>query len=166
MPVTADDLRKLRDPFGELVLDHEVSKDRIRDVTSGAKKVVTVGDTTTERLVSFGIIPDIAVVDGMERRTKSSRQINYRAREFSCANPSGTISKEAIEVLAQAVIENERSRVIVSGEEDMLAVPLFYMLPVGSVVLYGQPLEGIVAVKITQSKQKEAKDLMDRIGIN
>jgi GTP-dependent dephospho-CoA kinase len=166
MPVTADDLRKLRDPFGELLPDREVSKERISSVTRGAKKVVTVGDATTERLFSLGIIPDIAVIDGRERRTKSSRQINYRARELSCANPSGTISKEAMEILARAVIENKQTRVFVSGEEDMLALPLFYMLPVGSVVLYGQPLEGIVAVKITKSKQKEAKDLMDRIGIN
>jgi GTP-dependent dephospho-CoA kinase len=48
----------------------------------------------------------------------------------------------------------------------MLALPLFRMAPRGSAVLYGQPLEGIVLVNITEGKQKEAKDLMDKIYRN
>jgi hypothetical protein len=36
----------------------------------------------------------------------------------------------------------------------------------GSSVLYGQPLEGLVVVKITRAKQKQAKELMDRICDN
>ena len=53
--------------------------------------------------------------------------------------------------------------VIVEGEEDMLALPLSTMAPKGSAVLYGQPLEGIVLVNITEEKQNQAKDLMNRI---
>jgi uncharacterized protein (UPF0218 family) len=53
----------------------------------------------------------------------------------------------------------------VEGEEDMLALPIFVMASEGAVVLYGQPLEGMVAVKITAAKRKQAKDLMDRIGV-
>jgi uncharacterized protein (UPF0218 family) len=40
------------------------------------------------------------------------------------------------------------------------------MAPEGSAVLYGQPLEGMVVVKITTAKQKQAKVLMDRICNN
>jgi uncharacterized protein (UPF0218 family) len=40
------------------------------------------------------------------------------------------------------------------------------MAPEGSVVLYGQPLEGLVVVKIDEAKRKEAKDLMSRITID
>jgi len=54
----------------------------------------------------------------------------------------------------------------VDGEEDMLALPIFSIAPDCSVVLYGQPLEGIVIVKITPKTRKKAKDLMDRIGID
>ena len=36
--------------------------------------------------------------------------------------------------------------------------------PKGSVVLYGQPLEGIVLVNITEEKQNQAKDLMNKIS--
>jgi GTP-dependent dephospho-CoA kinase len=54
-------------------------------------------------------------------------------------------------------------RVKVQGEEDLLALPLFAMAPKGSAVLYGQPLEGIVLVNITEEKQNQAKDLMNKI---
>jgi uncharacterized protein (UPF0218 family) len=52
----------------------------------------------------------------------------------------------------------------VKGEEDMLAIPLFTLAPRGSAVLYGQPLEGIVLVYITEEKQNQAKDLMEKVS--
>lgn len=128
-----------------------------------SKKIITVGDATTERLLSFGITPDIAVIDGVERRSLRDYSINYPANEMLCTNPAGMISREAVQVLQSALETPSPVMVIVEGEEDMLALPLFTMAPKGSAVLYGQPLEGIVLVNITEEKQNQAKDLMNRI---
>jgi uncharacterized protein (UPF0218 family) len=130
----------------------------------GVKRIFTVGDATTERLVSFGITPDIAVVDGLERRSRRDRSIDYHAKEMLCTNPAGTISKEAVNVLQIALKTPPPITVKVKGEEDMLALPLFTLAPKGSAVLYGQPLEGIVLVYITEEKQNQAKDLMEKIS--
>lgn len=129
----------------------------------GSKKIITVGDATTERLLSFGITPDIAVIDGVERRSLRDYSINYTAKEMLCTNPAGMISRGAVQVLQSALETPSPVMVIVEGEEDMLALPLFTMAPKGSAVLYGQPLEGIVLVNITEEKQNQAKDLMNRI---
>lgn len=129
----------------------------------GSKKIITVGDATTERLLSFGITPDIAVIDGVERRSLRDHSINYPTKEMLCTNPAGMISREAVQVLQSALETPSPVMVIVEGEEDMLALPLFTMAPKGSAVLYGQPLEGIVLVNITEEKQNQAKDLMNRI---
>lgn len=129
----------------------------------GSKKIITVGDATTERLLSFGITPDIAVIDGVERRSLRDYSINYPAKEMLCTNPAGMISMGAVQVLQSALETPSPVMVIVEGEEDMLALPLFTMAPKGSAVLYGQPLEGIVLVNITEEKQNQAKDLMNRI---
>jgi uncharacterized protein (UPF0218 family) len=129
----------------------------------GSKKIITVGDATTERLLSFGITPDIAVIDGVERRSLRDYSINYPAIEMLCTNPAGIISRGAVQVLQSALETPSPVMVIVEGEEDMLALPLFTMAPKGSAVLYGQPLEGIVLVNITEEKQNQAKDLMNRI---
>jgi GTP-dependent dephospho-CoA kinase len=125
MPTHISDEYILKRPFGTLVLEKDITKQKILSMLEGAKKIVTVGDATTERLISFGITPDIAVIDGLEQRSRLVK---------------------------------------VQGEEDMLAVPLFMIAPKGSAVLYGQPLEGIVLVNITEEKQNQAKDLMNKIS--
>lgn len=166
MPLTPDVLARLKKPFGILLPDAEVTKDKVASAVRGATKVITVGDATTERLVGFGIVPDVAVVDGKERRYRRSYPEPAGAKEMKCKNPAGVISKEAVVVLQQALAAAEAPvRVTVDGEEDLLALPLFVMAPDGAVVLYGQPLEGLVIVRITAAKRREAKDLMDRIGV-
>lgn len=158
-----NDVLLLKKPFGTLVAEKYVTKQHISFLLEGIKTIITVGDATTERLVSFGIIPQIAVIDGIERRSKHSRAIHYYAKEISCTNPAGTISKEAVDVLEDALKALPPVRVKVLGEEDLLALPLFSMAPQGSAVLYGQPLEGLVVVKINAEKKKQAKALMNRI---
>jgi uncharacterized protein (UPF0218 family) len=153
----------LKRPFGTLVVEKEITKRKIMSMLEGVRKVITVGDATTDRLLSFGITPDIAVTDGVERRALRDHSTDYQAIEVLCTNPAGIISDKAIEVLQKAVEATSPIRVRVQGEEDLLALPLFAMAPKGSVVLYGQPLEGIVLVNITEEKQNQAKELMNRI---
>jgi len=166
MPINPKDVQLLKQPFGTLVPDRQVTKEKVASMLKGAKKVVAVGDATTERLIGLGMAPDIAVIDGKERRSKRSYPANYPAKELRCANPAGTISNDAVKVLQNAMQLPPPVRVFVDGEEDLLALPVFAMAPEGSTVLYGQPLEGLVVVKITPAKRKQAKDLMDRIGID
>lgn len=166
MPINPKDAQLLKQPFGTLIPDKQVTEQKVASMLKGAKKVIAVGDATTERLVGFGIAPDIAVIDGKERRSRRSYPANYQARELRCVNPAGTISKDAVKVLQDAMKAPPPVRVLVDGEEDMLALPVFAMAPEGSAVLYGQPIEGLVVVRITQAKQKQAKDLMDRIGLD
>ena len=153
----------LKKPFGTLVVEKEINKGKIMLMLDSATKIITVGDATTERIVSFGITPDIAVIDGVERRSVRDRSINYRAKEMFCTNPAGMISDKAIEVLQKALEASTPIRIKVQGEEDLLALPLFAMAPKGSVVLYGQPLEGMVLVNINEEKQNQAKELMNKI---
>jgi uncharacterized protein (UPF0218 family) len=166
MPLSPKDAQLLKQPFGALVPDKDVTKQKLSSMLKGAKKVIAVGDATTERLVGFEIIPDIAVIDGRERRSKRTLPSGYQARELRCANPAGVISKGAVKILQDAMQMPPPVRVLVDGEEDLLALPVFAMAPEGSAVMYGQPLEGLVVVEITPGKQKRARDLMDRIEKN
>src|SRR5687767_6696546 len=99
MPLSPKDVQLLKQPFGTLVPDRQVTKQKVASMLKGAKKVVAVGDATTERLVGFGVTPDVAVIDGKERRSNRSYPTNYQARELRCANPAGIISEDAVKVL-------------------------------------------------------------------
>jgi hypothetical protein len=54
------------------------------------------------------------------------------------------------------------SKIIVDGEEDLLAIPMFAHLPKNSVLVYGQPNEGMVLTRINSAIQNMAKDLLTR----
>jgi uncharacterized protein (UPF0218 family) len=130
--------------------------------------VISVGDCTTDRLLSFDIIPDILVIDGIERRAKRSHGLHSKiiaAKELHCSNPPGSVSKDAFFVLCQALVMAGPVKVIVNGEEDMLALPLISIAGEKTVVLYGQPLEGMVVVNVNSEMQTKAKNLMERIGL-
>ncbi|CAN5444337.1 hypothetical protein BH18THE2_BH18THE2_03120 [soil metagenome] len=137
-----------------------------------ARILVTVGDATTAKLLSFGIVPDLSVVDGKERRTPLDRtKISPFAEEIEqgrlsymeCSNKAGSISRNAIGTIKDALKVPFPVRIFVYGEEDMLALPLFILVPDGSVVLYGQPLEGMVIVKVNEDIRRKAQYLLDRI---
>ena len=175
MPLTPECIRILKEPFGNLIPDKNINRRKLNAVLRHAKKIISVWDATTDRLISFGIIPDISVVDGKERRMKrkyvnnsslNGDQIDKNlAKELKCSNEAGTISKKAVELLQDALEMSSPVRIIVDGEEDLLALPLFLIVPDNSVVMYGQPYEGLVVVKIDSKIRKKAKDLMDRIGM-
>jgi uncharacterized protein (UPF0218 family) len=166
MPLSPEDIHLLKNPFGILIHDKYVTKQKIKAILKNAKQVISVGDCTTDRLLSFDIIPDILVIDGIERRTKRSHGPKVMAaKELHCSNPPGSISKEALLVLYQALAMPGPVKVIVNGEEDMLALPIIAIADKKSVVLYGQPLEGMVVVNINPEMQAKAKNLMERLGL-
>jgi uncharacterized protein (UPF0218 family) len=134
--------------------------------------LATVGDATTARLLLFNIIPDVSVVDGKERRKKTSKSeiVAHEGDEDSkklsllrCSNKPGSVSRRAIATIRDALKMPFPVRILVSGEEDLLALPLFVLVPNGSVVLYGQPLEGMVIVRINEKVRGKARDLLYRI---
>jgi len=50
---------------------------------------------------------------------------------------------------------------MVNGEEDLLVLPACIFAPENAIVLYGQPNEGLVIVKITPEIRNKAQSLLD-----
>src|SRR5215469_8035541 len=173
MFLSPENLRALKEPLGLLLEDKDVTRQKLDSFLKNAKLIVSVGDATTDRLNRYSIVPHVCVVDGRERRAQrksiggDSALQNQQVLELKCSNPAGTISRKAVEVLFDAVRYSNINpvRVIVHGEEDLLALPILLLVPAGSVVLYGQPLKGIVIVEVDSTTRRTAKDLMDSLGI-
>jgi uncharacterized protein (UPF0218 family) len=53
-----------------------------------------------------------------------------------------------------------RQRRLVEGEEDLLTLIAIMEAPNNSIIVYGQPYEGIVAVKVTQEKKTEISEIL------
>jgi GTP-dependent dephospho-CoA kinase len=155
----------LKEPFGELIKENDVSKEKIQPFIKRSNKVITVGDTTTEKFVKFGFIPDLSIIDNKERRMAKDKPVDYSAdKKIYLENKPGEVNAEAISLIREITTTNfNRMQIIIKGEEDLLALPLFMYSPNGWTVFYGQPNEGLVVVEIDSNTRKKARLIFNKV---
>lgn len=151
-----DEFRDLfKRPFGILF----ATIDEVIPHLSG-RTVCTVGDVVTDSLLSRGIYPDIAIIDGYTMRSPFLKTPLYvGARTINVANPAGMITDELISGLQDAVSDTP-ALVFVDGEEDLAVIPLVLAASDGTVILYGQPNEGVVFRLVDEDARMEARKLL------
>lgn len=152
----------LKKPLGILIKDSDATKENILKNIQGLF-VITVGDATTEKLIKYGIIPSLQVVDGLEKRAKRELPSFGTKTSFSCHNPAAQITQESIDVIKKA-LQVPPARITVIGEEDLLVLPVCVYAPENSVVLYGQPNEGLVILRINSEIRNKALSIMNSMS--
>jgi len=133
-----------------------------------AVKLIAVGDMTAFYLLKASIVPDVVIVDNKTKRmpipdhvVKSLDHDSYKTVEVK--NPPATLTKELMDMIRESLQEADRIKIVVDGEEDLATLPAILYAPLGSVVVYGQPNEGSVMVKVTTDKKKHIEELMKQM---
>jgi|SRR5208337_3776966 len=154
MLVLPTESRKLfKDPFGTLHQDMGTVLPELAGHT-----IYSVGDVVTHSLQQNGITPAVAVIDGQTMRTPCTKMPNLSGTCIRVKNPPGTITDELVEALTYAVGHTPVT-IIVDGEEDLAVIPLVIAAPLASVVLYGQPNEGVV-LRVIDDRAKAAAHIL------
>jgi len=158
-----DDLRdQLKNPLGNLISDSDPNKENIIKEISAESILITVGDRTTENMLQFGLKPQIQIIDGLEKRNQRIVPTDDAVNtNLSCRNPPGEITEESIQVIQKAFSSEPPVRITVDGEEDLLVLPVCISAPENSVVMYGQPNEGLVIVYITPEIRAKVQKILD-----
>jgi len=159
--ITPELRNKFKDPFGLLIKGtfnqtmakmHEIK-------TQNPPKIIAVGDIVTKNLQEHKISPDISIIDNQNMR-KKVQPVNYTSNIIRVENPQGTITKESIKAIKKALKEKTPIQIIVNGEEDLLVLIAVLYASENSVVVYGQPHEGIVLIKVSAEKKTEATEFL------
>lgn len=157
-----DSLRdQLKIPLGVLLPESQASKTNVEKFLSEKSYIITVGDRTTEKMIDFGLIPSLQVVDGKEKRKKRAPPNLTNAVQLVVDNPATEITPQSIDVIKRAFAMPPPVRLCVVGEEDLLVIPVCIHAPDNSVVLYGQPNEGLVIVAVTPEIRNKAQTYLD-----
>lgn len=140
-------------PFGDVYKGEGVKPaQEIKSKLKG-EKVIVVGDMTLKNMLAVGVKPGLAVVD---LKTKRSIEMPAAGKNvFKAKNPPGMITNDLWEKIHKA-LEKDGSVVLVEGEEDLAVLPCILEAEWDAAVLYGQPDEGIVFVKVDENKKIEA----------
>jgi hypothetical protein len=155
---------ELKIPLGKLIQNNSSEKeDYIRKIYS-EKVVITVGDATTELLLQMGLIPLLHIIDGQEKREKRSLPLTDMINtELTVKNNSGEVSTESFNLLKTIFKEKPPIRLLVDGEEDLLVLPICLFAPENSVVMYGQPNEGLVITEITNEVRDKVQKIVNQM---
>ncbi len=153
--------RTLARPLGEVIGEDEA----VKRAQSSSGLVIAVGDMVSVTLLARGVHPDIVIFDERSRRAGFkglSPVLLTGYDQFEVENPAGTITEEALKVLKRLIRPKRKSALKILGEEDLLGLPAIDMAPVGSLVLYGQPDAGIVAVTVNAETKAVARSILER----
>ena len=157
-----DSLRdQLKIPLGLLLPENKADKINIQKHLLPNSYVITVGDRTTKKMIEFGLIPSLQIIDGQEKREKKDPPKLANAIELTVENPAAEITPQSIDVIKNAFTMKPPVRLFVVGEEDLLVLPVCIHAPDNAIVLYGQPNEGLVIVRITPEIRNKAQSILD-----
>ena len=161
-----DDLRdQLKNPLGNLISDNDPNKENIIKKISAESTIITVGDRTTENMLQLGLKPQVQIIDGLEKRNQrivlTDDTVNTN---LSCKNPPGEITEESIQVIQKAFSSEQPVRITVDGEEDLLVIPVCIHAPENSIVMYGQPNEGLVIIRVTPEIKAKVQKILDSMN--
>ena len=161
-----NDLRdQLKNPLGNLISDNDPNKESIIKKISIESVLITVGDRTTENMLQLGLKPQVQIIDGLEKRNQRAVLTDETANtNLSCRNPPGEITEESIQVIQKAFSCDPPVRIMVDGEEDLLVIPVCIHAPENSIVMYGQPNEGLVIVTITPEIRAKVQKILDAMN--
>jgi uncharacterized protein (UPF0218 family) len=161
--ITPELRTKLKQPLGKLIRGSFVeTMRRFRDMVDKEKpqNIVSVGDTVSRNLVKNHFLPKLSIIDNKRMRKRVSPTLLAADKTVYVKNPQGTITEEAISAIQDALKGNQHVKMIVEGEEDLLTLIAITDAPENSFIVYGQPYEGIVVVKVTPDKKGEAAEIL------
>lgn len=157
--------KSLRDtlsrPLGD-VLDEDGA---VRLALETCGPVICVGDRVSSAFLRRGIRPKLVIFDERTRRSRTfafPRALLAGYREYEAENPPGTLSDDAIATLKRLISQSGDFALRILGEEDLLGLPAIEMAPAGSLVFYGQPDAGIVAVKVNRDSKRMARSILEK----
>jgi len=159
---------ELHKPFGYLISgSYKETTRRLKAIIEERRPVavVAVGDVVSRNLHGSDIKPKVAIVDNRSKR-KKLKAVTLAARLIGpIDNPAGTITQEAIDSISEALKASGESQILIEGEEDLLVIPAVLQAQQGTLVVYGQPCEGIVVVEVTPEKKQEARRILESMEI-
>jgi uncharacterized protein (UPF0218 family) len=155
----------LKAPLGLLIEgSFEETMKELKKIVEKEKpsKIVAVGDVVSSNMIRYGIRPQVFIVDNRIMRDPIA-PIQADANEtIFVKNPAGTLTEEARESIQKALDKEEYLiRVMIDGEEDLLTLAAVVHAPENSLVVYGQPREGVVAVMTTKEKKDEVMKIIE-----
>jgi len=156
--------QELKNPLGTLLKGSpEQTMKKLTDLILKEKPecIISVGDMVSQNMLKYDIQPQIMIVDNKVMRQKSKPIKPTSGKLVSVKNLAGTLNPETWIVINRALKQKQPTQVLVDGEEDLLALVAVLEAPEGSLVVYGQPHEGVVVISADKKTKERVQKVVD-----
>lgn len=158
--------QELKKPLGTLIEGSpKQTMEKIKQLIEKHKptKIISVGDVVTQNLTKSHIPIHVMIVDNKVLR-QTIQPIKAEAKKtFYVTNPPGALTPEVWTTVQRALKQNRTTKVLVDGEEDLLTLVAVSQAPANSLVVYGQPHTGVVAITVTTQTKKKIQQVIDKM---
>lgn len=133
---------------GEIPLPYRILKKMLKD-----EKVIAIGDVVAENLLKMGIQPSMMIIDGRSMRENLDFTLEC---DITVKNPQSEITEELINAIKKGY-----KRIFVEGEEDLASLPAILYADENTLIVYGQPSEGIMVIRPTEENKKKVRETLE-----
>jgi pantetheine-phosphate adenylyltransferase len=157
--ILPDSLRhELQIPWGDILSD-------IPNNINGFKTIV-IGDETAKRFNEQNINQFLSIVDFLinrQVRFKSLTELGFgRESAQKVKNAHGTMTSELLRAIRDSFQDKKRKVLLVEGEDDLSALAVLLLAPLGFSIFYGQPNQGLIQVQVNEENKEKAFQLVSR----
>jgi uncharacterized protein (UPF0218 family) len=156
--------KKLKKPQGVLIEgSFEKTVKKLKELIEKEKppSIISVGDVVSRNMIKHNFSLDVLIVDNKVMRERVQPLEVDIDQVLIASNPPGTITDEAQTAIKKALEKKGRTKVMINGEEDLLAVITVLFAPENAFVVYGQPHVGIVVIKVTEETRENMRRIVD-----
>ncbi len=123
---------------------------------------VVIGDVVAKNMLKIGIRPDVLVIDGKSMRTKKEEVGAEGYEEIQIRNPQGTITDDLWNAMKTM---KSGQKIFIEGEEDLASLPAILFAPMGALIVYGVPEEGIEIIEVNEKNKKRVKEDIKKMEV-
>ncbi|MBU7015241.1 MAG: DUF359 domain-containing protein [Theionarchaea archaeon] len=152
MKMTQEAWEKMQERIGLLISGKIPEPYRILKGMLTGEKVIAIGDVVAENMLKVGIEPEMIIVDGKSMRKD---RVGTMECDITVENPASELTKELI-----AAVKKGYKRIFVEGEEDLAALPAILYADTNTVIVYGEPSEGIMVIRPTEENKQKVKEVL------
>ncbi len=155
-------LNTLKEPLGKIIQEQDLSAEISQD-----DLCIVIGDESAYTLYKKGFKLKLAIIDYKTQRETRLDLKDYLTKigdkVIKVDNPQGMITEELWEAVEAALESDTEVRIEVNGEEDLATIPCVILAPIGTVIVYGMPNQGLVVARVDEKRKELAQKALAKM---
>lgn len=139
------------------------------DLTPLDGPLIGVGDVTARVMLEMDVVPDLALIDGQTKRVALDVEEEVNVDAFplrvDTSSPAGVLTPDLLAALEQALKSDVPCVMMVDGEEDMAPLYIHLLAPLGTMVVFGMPRQGLMVQRTTLAMKERCRTILDAFEV-